>query len=97
MSKSNKYQIQMYHGFSNTWGLELMINVKKLDLCIYVNKTEVIINSALKNSIRLKIINNFLIEPYLINLLHSKDKLNNDLAVQILKMRLDERTRQNSK
>jgi len=96
MSKSNKYQIQIYNGLSNNFGVELMINIKKLNLMIYVNNKNLIIRPALKHFISGKIINNFLIESDLINLLISKDKLNNDLAIQILKMRLNERTRQNS-
>lgn len=95
MSKSNKYQIQTYKGCSNI-GVELMINIKKLNLLIYVNNKNLIIRNAMKQFVNGKIINNFLIEPYLINLLNSKDNLNNELAVQILKIRLNERTRQNS-
>ena len=97
MSKSNKYQIQTYRGFSNNQGYELFINIKKLNLSIYSNNKKTAIRPSLKQFTSGKTINNFLIEPHLINLLNSNDKLNNDLAVQILKMRLNERTRQNSK
>jgi hypothetical protein len=96
MSKSNKYQIQIYNGLSNNFGVELMINIKKLNLMIYVHNKNLIIRPALKQFTSGKIINNFLIESDLINLLISKDNLNNELAVQILKIRLNERTIQNT-
>lgn len=96
MSLNNKYQIfylKYQNGFSIWYKWRIIIPKLKLSL-YFGNNTEHKIQSHKNTSYGQSniILNNFLIEPNLINMLNSKDKFQINIAFEILNQRINERT-----
>lgn len=96
MNKSNKYKIYYYHALIDHPVFNWRIAIKKLNLILafhHYNNERHFVSDNFNISKRCNILNNFLIEPNLINMLKSKDSLTINLAFEILNNRLNERTK----
>lgn len=86
MSASNKYKIEYKDNGQNKY----MINIKKLDLFVYVNKLDPsrsLTSWYRKGWIRYETKNNVVIEDTLVSMLKSKNTDDVNLAFEILSTR----------
>lgn len=85
MSVSNKYKIK-YKTYEN----KHLINIKKLNLCLYINTIDASRSFASEYKrgwVTHKVINNVLIEDTLVSMLKSKNNDDLSLAFEILSTR----------
>jgi hypothetical protein len=86
MSASNKYKIEYKDNGQNKY----MINIKKLDLFVYINKLDPsrsLTSWYRKGWIRYETKNNIIIEDTLVSMLKSKNTDDVNLAFEILSNR----------
>lgn len=85
MSVSNKYKVE-YKTYEN----KHLINIKKLNLCLYINTIDASHSFAgeyKRGWVTHKVINNVLIEDTLVSMLKSKNNDDLSLAFEILSTR----------
>jgi hypothetical protein len=96
VSKSNKYKINYFYNGENRvfyW----RITIKKLNLTMRYNPNgKHFAYSAFNVLKKCKTLNNFIIEPNLITMITSTDRLSQNVAFEILNNRLNDRTKQNT-